>query len=1265
VADVGTRHQRLRAIFDEAVLKETAERQRYLEHACAGDPELHAHVLRLLEVHDRDSSFLDTPVDTWFSIQDEAQFTGTDRFRLLRQLGTGGMGIVYEVHDTLRNEAVALKTLRRSGATDLYRLKREFRSLADITHPNLVCLYELFVDEGRPFFTMELVDGVSFVDYVRDGGRGGAAIERLMPALDQLIDGVSALHCRGKLHRDIKPSNVLVTTEGRVVILDFGIIADVMPHAGDEARGGTPAYISPEEASGAAPSEGSDWYGVGVTLYEALTGSLPFDGSVAEVLRGKRTTDPQAPASRCPGAVPADLNAVCLGLLHRDPIERLTGADVRLALSADIKPSTAKSAVATPDISFVGRQQQLRTLIEARDDVSRGNARAVAVYGPSGIGKSALVRHFVRQLDRTAVVLTGRCYENESVPYKALDGVVDDLSRYLVSSAEEEVQRLLPRDVSALARVFPVLRQVGAIARVTRGVDLDRVDPFRIRRLAFEALNALLSTLAARRLLVISIDDLQWADTDSIVLLEELLGSSAPPPMLTLLSFRQEEIGSKPFLQALLQRASAVSLEPMADDEADALIAGVLAERGAALTDADRRRMAVDAGGSPFVLEQLALYTGGTSAKPPSFGGLFEARVDALSPLARLFLETLAICGRPVAPEIVCDACGVARDRQSLLVMLRASRFIRSSGSSDRVETYHDRIREVVANRLSPDVVREIHVRMAASLLARESDDCDALFEHYRGAGDYERASVQAGLAAEKAGAALAFDRAASFYQHAIDLVPSANAVPAWRTGLATALANAGRPAESAEAYLRAADGAERARHVELRRRAAEQFLIGGHIDRGLDLSRQILESVGLQLAPSPRTAAVRLVWRRARLSLRGMGFVSRRADQIDRETLLRLDTCWATATGLALVDVMAALDFLAQHLLLALDAGEPSRIARGLAIESSARSAHWLYRRSAPALAARAKEMAEQIGTPHARAIERLSEAVTATASGQWRRALATSEQALSILRDECVGVTWELNMAQNMNLWAYMYLGELAEVCRRVPVLLADARRRANLYLATEVCTRSNLVWLVADQPDEGEREVMAAIATWSQKGFHRQHFSAMLARVQTALYRGDSRSAWRILGEHEANFRRSMLGHVQAFRVEGLYLRGRSALAIAAEDRAEHRFLSIAREAAHRIARERMHWSTPIARLLQGGIASVEGNEPLAVQCLEAALAQFERAEMQWYAAVTRRRLGELRRDERGQVLLDHASSWMALQGIKDPIRITRMLAPGFRS
>src|SRR6185436_19011227 len=179
-----------------------------------------------------------------------------------------------------------------------------------------------------------------------------------------------------------------------------------------------------------------------------------------------------------------------------------------------------------------------------------------------------------------------------------------------------------------------------------------------------------------------------------------------------------------------------------------------------------------------------------------------------------------------------------------------------------RVEAYHDRIREVLAAQIVPDAVRRIHGRMVQALVEQRSDDCEALFEHYRGAGDDNNASIQAGLAGAKAGTALAFDRAAFLYGQALALRPASPAAAAWKEGFADAIAHAGRPAEAAEAYLTASAGADHAQRVELQRRAAEQFLIGGHIDRGLDLIRSVLASVGIRAARSPRAALFSL-WRR------------------------------------------------------------------------------------------------------------------------------------------------------------------------------------------------------------------------------------------------------------------------------------------------------------------------------------------------------------------------------------------------------------------
>jgi hypothetical protein len=280
----------------------------------------------------------------------------------------------------------------------------------------------------------------------------------------------------------------------------------------------------------------------------------------------------------------------------------------------------------------------------------------------------------------------------------------------------------------------------------------------------------------------------------------------------------------------------------------------------------------------------------------------------------------------------------------------------------------------------------------------------------------------------------------------------------------------------------------------------------------------------------------------------------------------------------------------------------------------------------------------------------------------GEWKRGLTLSEQALAILRDECVGVTWELNLAQNMVLWALMYLGELGELSRRVPPLLASARSRGNLYLATELCTRCNYAWLAADEPDDGERAAIESIGAWSQKGFHRQHYSAMLARVQTDLYRGDGRAAWRLLDEQEPMLRRSLLTRVQVFRIEAIYLRARSALAIAAGD-GSGRLLSVARAGARRIASERMPWSDPIALLVNAGVAHLEGNAPLALRHLHDAAGRFDRADMKLYRAVAWQAIGALQDDEPGRDFRRQADAWMATQQIKNAAAMTRMLAPGF--
>jgi hypothetical protein len=254
--------------------------------------------------------------------------------------------------------------------------------------------------------------------------------------------------------------------------------------------------------------------------------------------------------------------------------------------------------------------------------------------------------------------------------------------------------------------------------------------------------------------------------------------------------------------------------------------------------------MTGEAGGSPFVLEQLARHARANTIdanQPPTLAEMFDLWLAALSSDGRRFLETLAICGRPMSPDIICDACGVGRERQSLVAMLKSSHFIRSSGSSERIETYHDRIREALAARIASDAIRRIHADVARTLVDSGSGDCEALFEHYRGAGDADNASIQAGLAAARVGAALAFDQSAFFYRHALALNPASASAPAWREGFAHALANAGRPAEAADAYLEAAAGADHGARIPpyLRAQLPARLVVAG--DERRERGAQIL----------------------------------------------------------------------------------------------------------------------------------------------------------------------------------------------------------------------------------------------------------------------------------------------------------------------------------------------------------------------------------------------------------------------------------------
>lgn len=768
------------------------------------------------------------------------------RFSVTRRLGAGGMGVVYEAFDRDRRQAVALKTLRQFDPAALYRFKHEFRALAEIVHPNLIPLYELVAEGDHWFFTMELVErGTDLLSFVRpdlpasnvstdsptstqagnatlDGSSTQALaldppaavdsrvlppvsvahvdFSRLRSVFRQLAQGVAALHAADKLHRDLKPSNVLVAPNGRLVVLDFGLVADLAAEPRSHARGdavtpappstrthsstdrglaGTVPYMSPEQAARVPLTPASDWYAVGVMLFQALTGRLPFVGAGGQVLADKQACDAPVPSQFAEG-IPEDLEALCVALLQRDAARRPDGAEVLVRLGA--MPAVGVPATADQP-PFVGREGQLAELGRAFDAMLAGRPVVCHVSGRSGAGKSTLISHFVSGLSERhdAVVLAGRCFEQESVPYKAVDSLVDALTRHLIDLPDDQLAALTPPHIAALGRVFPVLHRVEAL--FTAGPDAPGAWDLReLRRNAFDALRALLAALARRRPLVLHIDDLQWGDVDSASLLVELLQSPEAPPLLLLLAYRSEYVDKSGCLQVLAAREQDGHGYHEHRIDVDALTREETHSLALALLGPDRMQAAAEAawivgesGGSAFFVYELVehLKTGaGVATARPDLDNVLWQRIARLPEADRRLLEVIAVAGKPIRLEDAQTAAHVPSLAPQVVPGLRASRLVRTTGPGlqDEIEIFHDRIRESIAANLRPETLRHHHGSLAVSLELSGHADAETLATHLEGAGEGARALVYYQQAAAQAVEVLAFDRAEALFKRAATL---------------------------------------------------------------------------------------------------------------------------------------------------------------------------------------------------------------------------------------------------------------------------------------------------------------------------------------------------------------------------------------------------------------------------------------------------------------------------------------------------------------
>lgn len=1197
-------------------------------------------------------------------------------FELVRALGAGGMGEVHEAIDTRNGQRVALKMLFEVDPAGVYRLKREFRRMADITHENLIHLYDLYHEGDWWFFTMELLAGVDLKDAMQAALMRGYSGLRLL--LRQFARGVHALHQAGRIHRDLKPSNVMVTDTGRVVILDFGLVNEIdhrtLFASTQGMVRGTALYMAPEQAAGQLATPAADWYAVGVILFEVLTGRYPFEGSLIEVLLGKQSEDPPR-VSTLLSHVPPDLDELIAALLRRNPSAR-PGITELLAWC-----SPGRAAVSlrlprphTPTGELVERESQMATLHTAFRRVLAGGPSCVDIVGAAGTGKTALVRRFVADIsDPDIVLLESVCSSRESVPFRTFDGLLDAITAHLVHLPGPECEAMLQDmggNLFALAQVFPVLARVALVAQQ---VSPTVPPPQEMRRRAFDALKMLLFRIAERRPAIVFFDNLHWGDLDSARLLDHLLAPPGIPACLFVAAYRPDKrapmLRELALMRAMLTPAYAYAYAetpPLSDASSTALAQDLLGGAAKAQRTRLAQKIASEAHGNPalvLALVEEALRAGnfdfGVAGEGDLMRRLVRARLARVPDEARELFGRVMVTAGPLSLGELLRAGSWKGDVLALLAQLRGQGLIRMEGPADAqvVMPASETLAQVALAVLDPALLQRSHHDLATALIVAGVDEPERIARHLHAAGKAEDAFEHITSAAYLATKALAFDRAAELYRLALE-----GKKGHWSLlkNCAESLVQAGRGAEAAPLYLAAAEAAPAAAATRLRREAAEQFLAHGHLEKGMEVLRSQLREAGVEVPRQIRELNAQLTSHIERLSKRGLAFAERSEFELGRRELDRIDVAWTAGKGLLLNDPTQAALLLAQCTYMSLESGEPRRLARSLALCGLV-----LYGRKhadGAAMVAAAEQLADRVRDHYSIGLVTICRGILARFSGRWLEALKDLDSGIQHLREHCPGSTWECGLGQASTMAALEALGEFRTMSERTESLLRHAQEAGDMHTSLIAAMYSALTLLAAGQPSSARMRVREALANWPRPGFHVQHLQALRLEVLCDLYEGRAADAFQRILTVWPSLEGSDFLRVSSRRTEALTLRARASLAALRAAPAEFNPVTVVVEQdIAQIEREGSGHLLAEASLLRAGLAACNGAEAEVDRLLSVALNGYEAAGMQ-LSAVAVRRLRTLRAKVRDPKVLTQLDAHLYMQDIKDADAWLRVVAPG---
>jgi hypothetical protein len=1196
-------------------------------------------------------------------------------YRLLRRLGVGGMGQVFAAQREPGSEVVALKQVAIVDPTLLVRFKQEFRSLADLSHPNLVRLGELVVLPTQlAFYTMELVEGQTLVRWIRRGTPAGMVpnLHRLCHALRQLAAGVAHLHRASRVHRDLKPSNVMVTNEGRVVLLDFGLVFEVgESDARITATGqmiGTPAYMAPEQGSRGPIGPAIDLYALGVSLFECLTGCMPFVGSSLRVLVNKQHAPAPDPRELAEG-IPDWLAQLCRALLDVDPSRRPTAERVIAILDEHAVAPPSSSVDEAHGPRLFGRDVESALLEQAYARVGfEGLATAVRLTGPQGRGKSALVDHFLQSVrGLQSVVLRGRCHPRESVPYKGVDSVIDALAVHLRSLPEVEAASLRPRHVRELCELFPVLAGIWAES----GRRAAEHEPVARRRYGLAALREIFARIGDDATLVIVIDDFQWADLDGFGVLGELLLPPETPSLLLILAYDASvatPVVSRVAEIDALRGARVIDLElgPLAAADAETLARTLADPRKTGDVDEWARQLARDSGGEPLALVRAATLSERRDDPELADDDVLRS-IRALGGDSAGLLALATVAGDRLANELAravleLDIDGFLRAARELVeIGLLTPLALESAGA---IKLSRPRVGELLRVEFDVDRVAQLHLRLAEVLVVNRAET-ELIAAHFEAGGDGERALAYLSAAAREAADALAFVRAEQLYRRALELrrAQTQDATDATilllERALADQLSNLARSPEAGQIYVKVASHSSPEEASLLRLRAAEQYAISGWAKLALALLRELLRDAGEPLPSSTFGALLMYLRNRWKLARFGRREWRRAPVDVSPQAVAHFDLVYSALIALSRSQMMLSFALMPRAALLALQCGDATRVVVSQLIELT----FMLTTGRFETVRRRLKEVeviAQETGDPLALAYVHVGWHHFHARRSELEPADFHFDKAMTWLglhRREA----WVKGAALHIQALTLRQSGAYERATASLPGWIDLIHALGQHQTAALLIVEEVLALAQRGEVQLARRSFERGRAGWNVDYYNFVDYLRGIAEVWLLLAEGRTQEACEVARNVTEELRKH--GHARLklprTRVGETWLVARMVHAVAANDPSQ----APSERELRRLRRSKVPFFSTSMLLLLAGRASLTGEQERERELWREAIDECERWSMHGYAAAARLRLAELGGED-AAALEAAAQAFFEREKIADVPHLVALLAPARR-